>query len=419
MSTIKPTKEQNKRSAADIFIAFEYQWDYFVLSLLSKSIDSTTEVSFELFDDVAIQQGQSSIVLCQVKHSVQKSKKGKTINLSNRDVDLWKTISTWIKIIDEIDPLELDNYLSNVEFHLITNKTSEKNEFVKALDSFSQRNNISDFKAKIEEIAKSGKSDSELTGAITSFLSKSYLEKFVKQIVVISKPDCLKNEILAMLHTRALIAKSKVRQVYNSLMTELRDVVKSDIENRKTIVFTGETFANQFQTVFEIGRATINFRHDYDFSDFDGDPKNLLFIQQLEAIKELPKQEGKRMDAIVSYTKEWFQFKNNLHELTDNNILIGDDILKLSDDVQAAWNNHHNSAYRMLDLSSSEDELCKAGCSVVDKMIGEYFNVGNAPLGQMLSHGCIYYYSNTPTHLISDLPYIGWHIDWESKFKKS
>lgn len=419
MSTIKPTKEQNKRSAADIFIAFEYQWDYFVLSLLSKSIDSTTEVSFELFDDVAIQQGQSSIVLCQVKHSVQKSKKGKTINLSNRDVDLWKTISTWVKIIDEIDPLELDNYLSNVEFHLITNKTSEKNEFVKALDSFSQRNNISDFKAKIEEIAKSGKSDSELTGAITSFLSKSYLEKFVKQIVVISKPDCLKNEILAMLHTRALIAKSKVRQVYNSLMTELRDVVKSDIENRKTIVFTGETFANQFQTVFEIGRATINFRHDYDFSDFDGDPKNLLFIQQLEAIKELPKQEGKRMDAIVSYTKEWFQFKNNLHELTDNNILIGDDILKLSDDVQAAWNNHHNSAYRMLDLSSSEDELCKAGCSVVDKMRGEYFNVGNAPLGQMLSHGCIYYYSNTPTHLISDLPYIGWHIDWESKFKKS
>ena len=116
MSTITPSKEQSKRSAADIFIAFEYQWDFFVLSLLSKSIDSTVEVSFEVFDDVAIQQGQSSIVLCQVKHSVQKSKNGKTINLSNRDVDLWKTISTWIKIIDEIDPSERDNYLSSVEF---------------------------------------------------------------------------------------------------------------------------------------------------------------------------------------------------------------------------------------------------------------------------------------------------------------
>ena len=419
MSTIKPSKEQSKLSAADIFLAFEYQWDYFVLSLLSKSIDSTTEVSFELFDDVAIQQGPSSIVLCQVKHTVQKSKKGKTINLSNRDIDLWKTVSTWIKIIEEIDQSERDNYLSNAEFHLVTNKKSEKNKFVEALKSFSINNSISDFKTKIEEIAQSGKSDSEITAEITSFLSKSYLEKFVKQIVVISKPDCLKSEILAMLHTRALIAKSKVNQVYNFLMTELRDVVKSDIENRKAIVFTGETFANQFQTVFEIGRTKINFRHDYDFTDFDGDPQNLLFIQQLEAIKELPKNKGKRMDAIVFYTKEWFQFKNNLHELTGNNILIGDDILKLSDDVQAAWNNYHNSAYRMLDLSSSEDELCKAGCSVVDNMRGECFNVGNAPLGQMLSHGCIYYYSNTPTHLISDLPYIGWHIDWESKFKKS
>lgn len=419
MNNIKPSEEQGKRSAADIFIAFEYQWDYFVLSLLSKSIDSTTEVSFELFDDVAIQQGQSSIVLCQVKHSVQKSKKGKTINLSNRDVDLWKTISTWIKIIDEIDPSEWNNYLSNVEFHLITNKISEKNEFVNALNSFSTKNNISDFKAKIEEIALSGKSDSEITDTINSFLSKSYLEKFVKQIVVISKPDCLKDEILTMLHTRAFITKSKTHQVYNSLMTELRDVVKSDIENRKAIVFTGETFANQFQAVFEIGRSTINFRHDYDFTDFDGDPQNLLFIQQLEAIKELPKHEGKRMDSIVSYTKEWFQFKNNLHELTGNNILIGDDILKLSNDVRAAWNNYHNSAYRMLDLGSSEDELCKAGCSVIDNMRGQNFNVGNAPLGQMLSHGCIYYYSNTPTHLISDLPHIGWHIDWENKFKKS
>lgn len=74
MDTITPSKEQRKRSAADIYAAFEYQWDYFVLSLLKKSIDSTTEVSFELFDDVAFQQGGSSIVLCRVKHSVKRPK---------------------------------------------------------------------------------------------------------------------------------------------------------------------------------------------------------------------------------------------------------------------------------------------------------------------------------------------------------
>lgn len=66
MNTITPSKEQNKRSAADIYAAFEYQWDFFVLSLLKNSIDSTTEVSFELFDDVAFQEGKNTIVLCQV-----------------------------------------------------------------------------------------------------------------------------------------------------------------------------------------------------------------------------------------------------------------------------------------------------------------------------------------------------------------
>lgn len=419
MNTISPSKEQSKRSAADIFIAFEYQWDYFVLSLLSKGIDSTTEVSFELFDDVAIQNSTNSIILCQVKHSVQKNKNGKTINLNNRDVDLWKTISMWIKIIDEINPSELKQYLSNTEFHLITNKTTEKNKFVESIKTFREKHNISDFKCSVEEIAQSGKTDSEITTLITSFLKKSYLEEFINRIVVVSKPNCLKDDILSILHTRAFISKSKVNQVYNTLMTELRDAVKSDIENRKAVVFTGETFANRFQSVFEIGRTSISFRHDYDFNNFDGDPRKLLFIQQLEAINELPKHEGKRIDKIVAYTNEWFQFKNNLQELTDNSSLISDDILKLSNDVQSAWNNYHTSAYRMLELSSKEDELCSAGCSVIDNMRREYFNLGNTPLGQMLSHGCIYYYSNSPTQLISDLPYIGWHIDWETKFKKS
>lgn len=68
MST--PSQEQNKRSAADIFVAFEYQWDYFVLMLL-KSLDQSTTISFELHDDVG-EQSDHRLILYQVKHSVQK-----------------------------------------------------------------------------------------------------------------------------------------------------------------------------------------------------------------------------------------------------------------------------------------------------------------------------------------------------------
>ena len=96
---ITPSKEQSKRSAAHIFAAFQYQWDYFVLQLLATN-DDTITVSFELLDDVDKQTGEC-ITLYQIKHSVQKNAKNETINLSNRDTDLWKTISIWMEFIDE------------------------------------------------------------------------------------------------------------------------------------------------------------------------------------------------------------------------------------------------------------------------------------------------------------------------------
>lgn len=80
---ITPSKEQSKRSAAHIFAAFQYQWDYFVLQLLATN-DDTITVSFELLDDVDKQTGEC-ITLYQIKHSVQKNAKNETINLSNRD----------------------------------------------------------------------------------------------------------------------------------------------------------------------------------------------------------------------------------------------------------------------------------------------------------------------------------------------
>lgn len=70
MNMIAPSKEQSKRSAAHVFAAFEYQWNYFVLQLLG-IIDDSTTVSFERLDDVDKQTGES-ITLYQIKHSSPK-----------------------------------------------------------------------------------------------------------------------------------------------------------------------------------------------------------------------------------------------------------------------------------------------------------------------------------------------------------
>ena len=73
----KPSKEQSKRSAADIYVAFEYQWNYFVYTLLNE-IDETSIVSFELHDD-ADKQTDEAITFYQIKHSIQKTLKGRQL----------------------------------------------------------------------------------------------------------------------------------------------------------------------------------------------------------------------------------------------------------------------------------------------------------------------------------------------------
>ena len=50
-------------------------------------------------------------------------------------------------------------------------------------------------------------------------------------------------------------------------------------------------------------------------------------------------------------------------------------------------------------------------------MRNKNFSLANNPLEEFLSEGCIYYYSNTATDIIPELPIIGWHHDWKLKFK--
>lgn len=125
------------------------------------------------------------------------------------------------------------------------------------------------------------------------------------------------------------------------------------------------------------------------------------------------------VDEIAERTLCWLCFNNNLHEHWDDNVIVPDDVKQLTQNVSSAWRRCHNSKHRRLSPNCTEIELCEAGCDTVDEMRKERFSLAETPLEQFLSEGCIYYYSNSPTNIIPELPLIGWHRDWEDKFKKS
>ena len=421
MSVITPSKEQIKRSAADIFAAFEYQWNYFVLMLLKENDDAAT-VSFELLDDIDTQT-EEGITLYQIKHSVRKSSKGKTINLSNRDTDLWKTISIWMKFIEEQPDI-----LKNTKFQLITNKAISKNKFVEAIEAFHNTHSVEDLKSAfvtIKESERTEKSKIEsnksvnnhlnVSQIIRDLLKKDYLKEFCSRISISKTSDVLKEYIKRIMINRFGLNRNRIDWVYNQLMTSLKDDSIDNIINRTPVSYNGSIFTERYQSILDIGRKKLNFRFDYSLDSLSGDFRDFLFIKQLISIDDTKDDD---LDRIADLTKNWLFFNNNLQEHWNNNDIIHEDVKRLTEDVYAKWRTYYYSNHRRIKSEATCNELCEAGCNTVDSMRQCEFLLADTPLGIFLSEGCIYYYSNSATEIIPDLPLIGWHRDWKNKFKK-
>ena len=339
MNTIVPSKEQSKRSAADIYVAFEYQWNYFVLTLL-KEIDDTSTVSFELHDDVD-KQTDETITFYQIKHSVQKNAGGKTINLSDRDSDLWKTLSNWMKFIDAQPEM-----LVNASFILVTNKSISDNQFVKALTAYQKNHNLDDLKSSIDEIKNSEKKKSDeskdkpkktridVSKTISDLLSFPNLDVFCEKIVFSETEDILKEAIKRRMKNRFGLNEHRVDWVYGQIMTSLKDDAIEHIENSKQVSYTGGVFAEKYQSILDTGRKKIHFRSDYSHDDFKGNPKELLFMKQLFEIRDTDENDT---DRIAELTVSWLRFNNNFHEHWNNGALIQDDVDRLTHNVCSIW----------------------------------------------------------------------------------
>lgn len=421
MSVITPSKEQSKRSAADIFAAFEYQWNYFVLRLLKENDDAAT-VSFELHDDVDTQT-EEGITLYQIKHSVRKSSKGETINLSNRDTDLWKTISIWMTFIEEQPDI-----LENTKFQLITNKAISKNKFVEAIEAFHDTHSVEDLKSAfvtIKESKRTEKSKIEsdksvnnhlnVSQIISDLLNKDYLKEFCSRISISKTSDILKEDIKRIMGNRFGLNYNRIDWVYNKLMTSLKDDSIVNIINKTPVSYNGSIFTERYQSILDIGRKKLNFRFDYSLDNLSGDFRDFLFIKQLISIDDTKDDD---LDRIADLTKNWLFFNNNLQEHWNNNDIIHEDVKRLTEDVYAKRRTYYHSNHRRIISEATCSELCEAGCNTVDSMRQCEFLLADTPLGNFLSEGCIYYYSNSATEIIPDLPLIGWHRDWKNKFKK-
>ncbi|EPL5426452.1 hypothetical protein LLI34_004018, partial [Acinetobacter baumannii] len=105
-------------------LGFEFQDFVYIEKLIE--LKPTQSLGLEVYDDIHVTTNDENgdtkeLLLIQVKHSIDAS------NISDRDIDIWKTFYNWLKLVPELpDHLQL-------KFQLYTNKKLNSQEFVSLL----------------------------------------------------------------------------------------------------------------------------------------------------------------------------------------------------------------------------------------------------------------------------------------------
>lgn len=401
---------QNITSADDKSIGFDYQFYYFFYTILD--LRHGEKVGIEVKDDVHIDLVDGTTILIQAKHTLQHTKDGNSINITERDKDLWKTLSNWTKLIlEQGDP---EDFIKNTKFQLITNKGMSKNPFFQQVEKFREGEIKSkDFKDYLKNLATNTK-DTHIIQYIKDFsgLNSSQLKEFSKQLDFNLNQDNLIEKIKIRLIEK-FIPEERVNDVYKSLHSELRDNNYLTIKKFDKVEITFEEFIRRFKNCFKIGISTKLPIREFDFTIPDN-PEKQKFIRQLIDIKDINADEK---ELVVEYTTQMLQLYNNLKSWEESGDLLPTERKIFNKETIQIWKISFRAKYRkikqLLDegtkMNSLESEIKDIAVSVLDEMRKQILSIDETALTTELSNGQFY--------LLTEDRILGWHYDWEHRYK--
>lgn len=392
-------------------IGFDYQFYYFMF--LSLELKLGHKIGFEVKDDVHIDKDDGTTVLLQTKHSIVVNSDGTIQNLTVLDSDLWKTLSNWTDFI-KADGGSGD-FLATHSFILVTNKNNNNNEFIKSIDLFKSGNDFD--RLWNELIALEGKTlDTTIKGYIKNVksLGKKRSKAFVYKLTIETGIDSIiqriKNRIFENVRQDILIDP-----IFESLSSNLQVAKYTDIKDRKKFEITFDDFNKKFGKCFKVAFETKPLP-----------PRNLpvllpdnleeqTFVKQLLDIGEVTTGSTDIRD----YTTQMLKFLNDFSYWSDESLLLPTEVENFKQDSIQRWKNGFKARYRVIQnkinsgqlIDSLEDEIKGLGIELINFIREQNLAIeGHSALGIPSSNG--HYYA------LSENLEIGWHFDWENKYKK-
>lgn len=398
---------------------FIFQFEIALLEL--SQLNAGESISIEKVDDVG-KEDDKGTYLCtiQAKHSICLSGS----NFGNTSVDLWKTINNWI---DKVKVKTLDN---TNEFIAVTNQKIPDNSIIRdfnklSFDDLYQK--VIDLKAsqqiaydeKIKLDPKKGKTIKETISRLEKVISHKEEFKVILQKFKFIEKVSAKEEFLNKTFLNALDSDDKRNAIYQRFCGWITETSFENWKNGREAVFSKSQFDKKYALI--VSNHTLIegiFRTKRQLStdvviDVNSIDKNELFIRQIEDI-DRPFNDEIVRDAILDYIMSDIEI-SYLITNKDGATMIKSDFEEFQEKCLKEWNDVKKRFIRKPISKYSDDEIIEISCSIYDEIMQQI----------KVSYQDCYAFNDTNKYIqngtflkLSNIPKIGWHPDWETKYKK-
>lgn len=408
-------------SASGSIAGFLFQFEK-ALVLLATLENTTDVVSIEQVDDVAIQNEEDLVILTiQSKHSI--SPNGTTFEDTSKS--LWRTLQIWV------EKLEQGIFNESTKFVCSTNKIIGNHSLLRKIHSKNYDDVLVDIrqlleqqKAKLKNFQSTkkdaGSTIKNIIKLIEFVLSKEDKFKIIKENLEIEDKESLMERFFIAAHlTTDNYSQARKEIIYDTMYGWLLNASKAKwLQGTKIgATFTKKDFDQKFSFVIA-NPAIVNavFRKKGDLGTIDpkrlSDVRKELFVRQISDIN--------RKKSAIERNVENAVLDFIYHDIEMAHIVRGGnftepDFREFQDSCIERWQSYVDTVIINELEEYSDVQKNEMAVSIFDNVMhnmeinfqeGFSFNSSNS------------YIRNGTFLKLSNIPKIGWHPDWESKYKK-
>ena len=403
------TKHQDAISAEKKSIGFDFQFLYFIYNLIA--LEPNQVVGYEVKDDVHLELPTGEHIYMQLKHSLSKKVNGSTKNLTEKDIDLWKTIYNWLVIISEISEQDIQlKFIANTTFIMITNKSDGGNPFVQKVIEFKDKLiDSNEFKQYVQKLKDSCKGEQEASVKLKSYIDKmlqtndNILEKFILKMDFNFSFDNIQDKLL-----NRILAKNIESRLAESALHEIIGTFElwkfNKVKNKQKILIDFDMVDKKIRPILQKARSTELPRKKGTLS-IPMDLKSQAFVKELLLINDIDEEDDNLMLEFTTYKMKFF---NLINTSIEDGYITEVDQKDLEEEAMTIWINEHRKVHKKNKNIDNIIQLNASAQQCIDDLREKKLLLSYDVLSIKESNGLFYY--------LSDVDAIGWQYKWKEKY---